>query len=106
MGKKYRAYYGHGAGPRDTPYRQEKAIIQYLYRTFGYHMWHSYYKPDHEFTKEKLCYCCNHDYVSRRIWVNVWGVCYPIDVCEKHKKFHGRNMEEIPNCLPLFDTSK
>lgn len=101
--KRFRMYYGHGKGPRNTKYRKEKAIEQYLLKTFGKHMWHSYYKPMIEFSKDSACFCCGIKNSKRRIWVNVWGTCYPIDVCQEHVKFHGRNMEELPSCLPLFD---
>ena len=99
----HRQYYGNGIGRRNTSYRKEKAITQYLYRIFGRSMWHSYVIPKNRFKPGKPCYCCHVNPSTRRIWVNIWGTCYPVNVCEDHKRFHGLNMEEIPDCLPLIE---
>jgi len=100
--RRYRSYYGKGVGKRNTPYRKEKSIIQSLYRLFGYSMWHSYSTRKDKFRAGRPCYCCHVNQAIKRIWINVWGTCYQVDVCKEHCKFHGTNREEIPDCIPMF----
>ena len=100
--KRYRKYYGHGKGPRNTEWRKARAVEQYLVRIFGKNMWHGYYMPK-EFSTNSPCYCCGIKNAEKRIWVNVWGICFSLDVCKEHAKFHGKNLDDMPSCLPLFD---
>lgn len=43
---------------------------------------------------------CEHDECMRsassRVLVNIWGVVWPVNVCDEHASYHGRKLDDFP----------